>query len=61
LTPKSTLIISAFSGLTMPFMLRYDTKENIDYKRTFNRTPYYFTGMLAGLTIARTINYYLQR
>ena len=61
LSRTSILAISAFSGITLPFLLRYDTKENIDYKKTFKRNPYYFSGMLAGLTIAKTINHYFYR
>ena len=66
LTPPSILLISTLSGLGMPFLLNYDKKRENDenkekesFKTIFMRNPYYFTGMLAGLTAAKIINQYV--
>ena len=53
------LNISAFSGLTLPFLLQYDTKDNESFSKTLKRNPYFFAGMMTGLVFSKTIKSYL--
>ena len=66
LTASNIFIFSGFSGIAMPFLLNYEqnrgydeSKEKESFKTTFMRNPYYFTGMLTGLTLAKIINHYV--